>query len=139
MENSQDGVPLIALEPEQPGEFRANVVVTAEVLPEGYDADAWHEMHETALPEHLANFLLLDHEHIALDGRPGLRRLVHHAHSDTGSVTMEQWATVDNGIGYILTASTSSLTYDLRADLFSEIAENFRLEGPAAHESEGTP
>lgn len=128
VEDPQPGIALITVEPVGAVDFRANMVVTVEDLPIGYDLERWQAEAERMLPGQLPNLALLDRELIAADAGPVLRRLAHYVADDTGSVTMEQWATVADGIGYTLTASIATLSYDSLADVFAEMALRFRAE-----------
>lgn len=132
MEDPQESVALITVEPVGAVDFRANMVVTLESLPPGWDLDRWQLEAEAALPGQLPNLTVLDRERLATGARPVLRRLAHYAADTTGSVTMEQWTTVAEGIGYTLTASTATLSYDSLADVFAEMAHRFRCDGQEA-------
>jgi hypothetical protein len=122
IEDAQPGVPLIAVEPEHGGGFRANVVVTIDELPSGLDLDGWQAGAEEGLPDALQGYLLLDREHLVVGGRDAIRRLAHHAMPDRGSITMEQWTLVSEGRGITLTASAATLEYDGLAATFAGIA-----------------
>jgi hypothetical protein len=135
--DARPGVPLIAVEPDRVGGFRANVVVTVERLPHGVDLDAWQASADGLLRDALSDYMLIDGERLDLDGRDIVRRLAHHAREDTGAITMEQWAMVDGDRGYTLTASVATPEYDAMAEGFAGIAWGFRLEG-AAGEPDGT-
>jgi hypothetical protein len=124
-EDPRPDIALIAIEPEHAGPFRANVVVTVERLPDGLDADAWQAGADELLGQALHGYLLLDRERLELDGRAVIRRLAHHAREETGAITMEQWATVHDGMGFTLTASAGTLEYDALADTFAGMAEGF--------------
>lgn len=121
LEDAEPGVALIAVEPEHRG-FRANVVVTIEDLPAGFDVEAWQAGAEEQLPSALQGYLLLDRESVEVAGRRAVRRLAHHALPGRGSITMEQWAVVRDGQGLTLTASAGTLEYDGLAPLFAGIA-----------------
>jgi hypothetical protein len=133
LEDPQPGVAVIAREPEAPAGFRANLVVTVDDLPDGLDLDGWQADSDQLLQEELRNYYLLDREQIQLAGHPAVRRLAHHAASDAGPVTMEQWAVVSGSKGFTLTASVATLAYDSLADVFAEIARQFR-PGPTSDE-----
>ena len=126
LEDPQRGVALIAREPDDPAGFRANLVVTVDDLTADLDIDSWQEANDELLRKELRNYFLLDRERVEMSGRPVVRRLAHHAESDTGPVTMEQWAMVEGSTGYTLTASVATLSYDSLADVFSAIARRFR-------------
>jgi hypothetical protein len=125
-EDPRPDVSLIAIEPDHPGPFRANVVVTVERIPDGMDVDAWQAGADELLGGALHGYLLLDRERLHLNGRAVIRRLAHHAREETGAITMEQWTTVRDGRGYTLTASAGTLEYDALADAFAGIAQGFQ-------------
>ncbi|MGH8793272.1 MAG: hypothetical protein ACRDXX_11580 [Stackebrandtia sp.] len=127
-ENPQPNVSLIVFEPETSDGFRANAVVTVEELPEELDLESWQHSSDELLEHAFGEYILIDREHIEVDGQSVVRRLAHHAGEDTGSVTMEQWATVDGDKGYTFTTSVSTMAYDSHADLFSEMAQQFRVD-----------
>jgi hypothetical protein len=133
LEDPQPGVAVIAREPEAPAGFRANLVVTVDDLPDGLDLVGWQADSDQLLREELRNYYLLDREQMRLAGHPTVRRLAHHASPDTGPVTMEQWAMVVGPKGFTLTSSVATLSYDSLADVFAEIARQFR-PGPAGGE-----
>lgn len=76
-------------------------------------------------------FVLLDEEDVEIGGRAALRRLGHHTVAE-GAVTMEQWAVLDRGVGYTVTASADSWDYDAVAELLAAIAAEFRPGEPVA-------
>jgi hypothetical protein len=125
-EDPRSDVALIAVEPEHPGPFRANVVVTVERLPAGLDVDAWQANADELLGRALRGYLLLDRERQHVDGRIVLRRLAHHSREESGAITMEQWTTIHDGMGFTLTASAGTLEYDALAETFAGIAAGFR-------------
>ena len=126
LERPAPGVSLVALEPEQQGaRFRANLVVTVEELADGLDLEGWQASTEEHLPDALNDYLLLDRERMALNGRDAIRRLAHHARPETGSITMEQWAIVVGRNGVTLTASSGTLDHDTLAEMFAGIAAEF--------------
>jgi hypothetical protein len=135
VEDPQPGVALIAREPEAPAGFQANLVVTVDQIPADLDLDGWQAANEELLGTRLRGYCLLDRESMEVAGRPVLRRLAHHARPDAGSITMEQWATVEGVTGYTLTASVATLSYDSLAEMFAEIARRFR---PGIRGKEGT-
>lgn len=126
LEDLRDDVAMAVIEPGSIG-FRANAVVTVE--PVTLDLDAWQTAADEQLPQQLPNYVLLDRENLQWDGRDVVRRLGHHVAADTGSVTMEQWAVTDGAIGYTLTTSVGTLSYDSLADTFADMAAEFRV-GP---------
>ena len=121
-----EGVALVVAEPERPPWFRANVVVTVELLDEDADLDAWGEASARALEAALDRLLVIDVEATEIGGLPARRTLAHH---DAGghAVTLEQWAVVAHGLGYVISASVGTLDYDAYADLTAAIAAGFRV------------
>jgi hypothetical protein len=120
-----EGVALIAIEPERPPWFRANLVVTIEVLGADMDLSRWTKAGHGLLDQTLERPLLLDLEQTQIGGRPAHRTLVHHT-TETGAVTMEQWTLTEGTLGYSVTASAGTLEYDDLADLFATVAASFR-------------
>lgn len=133
VEDPQEGVAFVVVEPPGEVDFRANLVVTVEDIPDDYDLDRWQRAAEQLLPGQLPNLMVLDRELIETDDdRQLLRRLAHYVADDTGPVTMEQWAVLVDGRGYTLTASIATLSYDSLADVFAEMALRFRAGEEAA-------
>jgi hypothetical protein len=120
-----EGVALIAVEPERPPWFRANLVVTIERLGADLDLSRWTEAGRGLLVQTLQRPLLLDLDQTEIGGRPARRALVHHT-AETGAVTMEQWTLTEATLGYTVTASVGTLEYDDLADLFATVAAGFR-------------
>jgi hypothetical protein len=120
-----EGVALIAVEPDRPPWFRANLVVTIEQLGAGMDLSTWTQAGHDLLEETLQRPLLLDEEQTEIGGRPARRALVHHG-TEAGAVTMEQWTLTEATLGYTVTASVGTLEYDDLADLFATMAAGFR-------------
>jgi hypothetical protein len=126
VEDPAPGIALIAVEPEHGGAFRANLVVTVEPVPPGLDLDAWQARAEERQAAVLRGYVILDRERLELQGRAAVRRLVHHAREDVGSITLEEWAVADEGRGITLSASAGTLEYDALAALFSGVAGELR-------------
>jgi hypothetical protein len=120
-----EGVALIAIEPERPPWFRANLVVTIESLGVDLDLSSWTEAGHDLLMQTLQHPLLLDLEQTDIGGRPARRALVHHT-TESGAVTIEQWALTEATLGYTVTASAATLEYDDLADLFATVVAGFR-------------
>lgn len=87
----------------------------------------WQVATDQLLPRVLTDYLLLDLERCMVAGRPGGRRLAHHVSSDGVAVTMEQWFTAVDGIGWTLTATVDSFRYDEQTDLLSRAAAGFDI------------
>lgn len=125
-----EGVPLVAVIPEDEYGFRTNVVVTIDDVAEMALA-VWQFSAEQLLQQGLSEFVVLDEEYIEIGGRVALRRLGHHNVNDE-AVTMEQWAVLDRGLGYTLTASADTWVYDHVAELLAAIVDGFRPGEPMA-------
>lgn len=120
-----EGVALIAIEPERPPWFRANLVVTIEQLGAGMDLSRWTEAGRGLLGQTLERPLLLDLDQVEIGGRPAQRTLMHHT-TDAGALTMEQWTLTEATLGYTVTTSVGTLEYDDLADLFATMSAGFR-------------
>jgi len=114
-----DGVELVSVEPEQEGLFRANLVLT--VTDVAMSLRDWQIGTESYLAAHLADYVPLDAERVAVGGQPGLRRLATYATEDNRSVTVEQRSTVVDGVGVTLTATTSTLAWAAQAELLAHV------------------
>lgn len=132
IEDLDDTVALALLEPEAPAGFRANIVVTLETVDD--DIETWQQTIEEQLAQNLPQYTVIDRERV---NDRLIRRLGHYVADATGPVTMEQWATVRGMIGYVVTASVATLSYDSLTDLFTAVADSFqptvptdRAEGP---------
>ena len=117
-----------AVEPvdlEQPGRFRSNLVLTRDDLG-GLTFRDWQVASDQVLPRMLQDFVLVDLERLDLDGRPGGRRLAHHVDQAARALTMEQWFVADGDLGWTLTATVETLSYDALADALAEVAASWR-------------
>lgn len=123
IEDPTAGVALVAVEPAAPAGFRANIVVTIEAQD---DLETWQRTTDEQLADQLPHFTLIDWEQVDHDGRRFIRRLAHYVGDDTGPVTMEQWATICDHVGYTITASVATLSYDSLAEAFAETATSLR-------------
>lgn len=128
VEDPQQGVPLVALEPDRDGIFRCNAVVTLDEVPKGLDLTGWQAGAETMMRQAMQDFLLLDEDQLEIGGQPALYRLIHHLLPEQGPVTMAQWMLLRASSGHTLTCSVGTMEYETRADLFVEIAQGFRFE-----------
>lgn len=133
----EDSDTVIALEPQAEGDadFRANLVLSV-VDNDGMSFRDWQTATDEVLPAMLQDYLLLDLEKRSVAGSAGGRRLAHHVSPGGVALTMEQWFTVVDGVGFTLTATVDSWRYDQWADELAALAE--RLELPAAA-SAGVP
>lgn len=128
--DSHEGVALISIVPQAEDGFRTNVVVTLEQVSE-MDLAVWQFSTGQLLERELMEFVLLDEEYVEIGGRTVVRRLGHHTVGED-AVTMEQWALLDQGVGYTLTASVDTQVYDHVAELLTTIADGFRPGEPVA-------
>lgn len=122
---------LVAREPadsERPDRFLANLVVTA-VPVGGLDFRNWQAGTDELLPRVLADYLPVDLEKIDVGGRPGGRRLAHHASPDGAALTMEQWFVLVDDVGHTLTATVETWRYDELADLCAQVAATWQPGG----------
>jgi hypothetical protein len=119
-----DDVALVVAEPEHPPWFRANLVVTVEAT-DIDDLDRWAEESVRALEDLLDDLHVVDVERTEIAGFATRRTLAHH---DAGghAVTLEQWAVLAGGLGFVISASVATLEYAAYADAFAEIAAGFR-------------
>ncbi len=111
--------------PGTPDPFLANLVLT-EVSSGGLDFRDWQAGTDELLPRVLDDYLLVDLERLEVGGRPGGRRLAHHAGPNGEALTMEQWFTLVDGIGHTLTATIDTWRYDELADLCASVARSWR-------------
>jgi hypothetical protein len=120
-----EGVELVSVEPEQEGLFRANLVLT--VTPVAMSLRDWQVGTESYLAAHLADYLPLDAERLTVGGHPGLRRLGTYAAESGDSVTVEQWATLVEGLGVSLAVTTSTLAYAAQAALVAHVVDSLTV------------
>ncbi len=122
------GVAAIALEPpdtDHPGRFQSNLVVTASTTG-GLSFSDWQNGTEELLPRMLGDYLLVDLERLDFNGNPAGRRLAHHTGPRGQALTMEQWFTQIDDIGYTLTATVETFRYDALADVLAAAAASWR-------------
>lgn len=79
----------------------------------------WQVATDELLPRMLDDSALIDLERCDLAGHVGGRRLAHHVTPDGTAVTMEQWFTLVDGVGWSFTATVDSLRYVALADLLA--------------------
>ena len=87
----------------------------------------WQAGTDQRLPASLHDYLLLDLEHVDIDGHRGVRRLAHHVAESGDPGTMEQWGTLVGTDGITLTISTSTVTYGEVAGLTDQIAASLHI------------
>ncbi len=122
-----DGIALVAVEPADIGAFRANLNIVIERLGEPLDLDDYLERSVEVQQRQMSRFRLLDRAPAVLgDGLDARRTLAVHE-VDGVAVVLEQWRTVRDDLGYVLSASCGGLDYDEVADTMSTCAESFRL------------
>lgn len=121
------GVPLTAVD-DGPG-FRTNAVLTYSRLPDGMGFEDWQRTSDQLLPSTLHDFLLLDLERLDVAGRPGARRLAHHASKENESLTMEQWVTLVGSTGITLTLTCATLRYVELEPVLTALASSLAVHG----------
>jgi hypothetical protein len=77
------------------------------------------------LPRMLDGYLLVDLERLEFHGRPAGRRLAHHTGPGGQALTMEQWFTQIDDVGYTLTATVETARYDALADTLAAAAASW--------------
>jgi hypothetical protein len=112
-------------DPDQPDRFRANLVLTCDALG-GLTFRDWQTASDEVLPTQLQDYLLVDLERLEIDGRPGGRRLAHHVDQAARALTMEQWFVAGADLGWTLTATVETWSYDALADELAGIAARWR-------------
>jgi len=120
---------VLAREPVRPGEpeqFRANAVLVREDLGD-LDFSAWQTAVDEVMPSMLADYVLVDLEHLQVAGRPGGRRLAHHVEPGGRAVVMEQWFTCTHGTGYTVTTTVDVHRFDALAPLLTSIGTSLRI------------
>ena len=135
VDEATPGVALVAAERAEalvPGDFRPNLTVVAEDLPEPLDLAAYVATSLAAQEDALEGFRLLDREEVEVAGRPAVRTLCHHRLGDAFAVVAEQWRLVDGTRGWVVTASSDALGYDQVADVMAEAATSLVLPGRPA-------
>jgi hypothetical protein len=124
-EDSEPGVAMIALDPEQRGPFRANLVVTVEELSGRFtDVGAYTDASIADQERALDAYRVIDRAPATLRGGEGTRTLGHHDAAGM-AVAVDQWRLLKGEHGYTVTASCWALEYDTLADAFAEAAESF--------------
>lgn len=122
----------VAVEPKtaSAGGFASNLVLS---MADNADLSFhdWQVSTDQMLPRILSDYLLLDLERCRVARRCGGRRLAHHVAPNGVAVTMEQWFTAVDGVGWTLTATVDSSRYDEQAALFARAAAGFEIEGHA--------
>lgn len=118
----------VAVEPAQAsaGGFGSNLVLSG-ADNDGLSFRDWQMTTDQLLPRMLTDYLLLDLERCQVAGRPGGRRLAHHITPDGVAVTMEQWFTTVDGVGWTLTATVDSFRYDEQAELLARAAAGLEI------------
>jgi hypothetical protein len=123
------GVDAIAVEPtdpQQPLRFHSNLVLTGSFTG-GLCFSDWQNGTEELLPRMLDDYLLVDLEHLDGNGNgnPAGRRLAHHTGPGGQALTMEQWFTQIDDVGYTLTATVETVRYDELADILATAAASW--------------
>jgi hypothetical protein len=121
------GVDAIAVEPadpQHPRRFHSNLVLTT-TYTGGLSFSDWQNGTEELLPRMLDDYLVVDLEHLDGHGNPAGRRLAHHTGPGGQALTMEQWFTQINDVGYTLTATVETVRYDELADILATAAASW--------------
>jgi len=92
------------------------------------DLDRWVDGSVPERAAWLAGVRELDREPVNTTAGPSIRTLAHHA-VGPHAVTLEQWWTVVNARGWVVSAACASADYDRVADTFRGAAESFRPDG----------
>ena len=118
----------VAVEPAEAsaGGFGSNLVLSCADNADLSFRD-WQVTTDQLLPRMLTDYLLLDLERCQVAGRPGGRRLAHHITPDGVAVTMEQWFTAVDGVGWTLTATVDSFRYDEQAELLARAVAGLEI------------
>jgi hypothetical protein len=123
------GTAAVALEPpdpQDPGRFRANLVLTLDAIGQLSFSD-WQNGTDELLPRVLTGYLVVDLEHLSGGDRPAGRRLAAYVGPQGQALTMEQWFTRIGDLGHTLTATVETVRYDELADTFRVTADQWRL------------
>jgi hypothetical protein len=123
------------LDPTDPERFRANLVLTADDIGTLSFRD-WQAGTDELLPRMLDDYLVVDLERLELDGRPGGRRLAHHAGPTGEALTMEQWFVLAGSSGHTLTATVETWRYDELADVCAAIAHAWQPLTPGVADAD---
>lgn len=126
-----EDVALVVVDPVDDFGFQPNLVVTVEHPEEPLDVDRWFSAQPEVLAAVLEDARLLDLEVTELSGQPAMRLLVHHF-VDGAPVTVEQWTALVGGLGWFVSGSVASLSYDHLADRFRDAAHSMRIAVPTA-------
>ena len=113
-----------------PGPFEQSpptVIVAVEDVVAGVGLDEWVDAGLESLRRSTERLYLVDAEPVEVDGAPGWRLLAHHAVEGIGGVTLERWAFLHGGSGWVVSASAPTLGYEDVADVGREAASGFRL------------
>jgi hypothetical protein len=120
-----DSVAVEPVDPDHPGRFRSNLVLTSSTTG-GLSFSDWQNGTDELLPRMLDDYVLVDLERLDVDGTPGGRRLACHAGPGGQALTMEQWFTQLDDVGYTLTATVETDRYDALADVLAATAASWR-------------
>ena len=122
-----DGVALVAIEPGDPGTFRANINVVIERLAGEVDLTDYADRSLAVQAGELAHCRLIDRtQDLLRTTLPAVRTLCHHEVAGQ-PIVLEQWRVTSRDLGYVISASSSPLDYDAVADTMSTCADSFRL------------
>ncbi len=126
-----DGTRFAAVAPADGGSLRPNAVVTVDDDPAGDTLADWQLATEAALDATLTRYLLLDLEHVLIEGHAGVRRLAAHVAPDGTAVTIEQWAVLLRGAGHTLTMSVPTFGFSAWLPLLRSMAATWTWQETA--------
>ena len=122
-----NGVALVAIEPGDPGAFRANINVVIERLGGELGLAEYTTRSLEVQGRELAHWRLIDRtEDLLSETLPAVRTLSHHEVAGQ-PIVLEQWRVTSHDLGFVISASSSPLDYDAVADTMSTCADSFRL------------
>jgi len=119
------GAALLAIEPEHPPFFRANLNVTVEEARAGAELNDWVRRSHEQLARVVDRLDLIDREPTEVDELPAIRSLSHHVDPEHGGIALEQWTMLAGSYAYVISASIGALEYDELADVMSRAAQGF--------------
>lgn len=124
-------VQLVTREPEESAAtvgFGANLVVTVDEVPMGLDE--WQRVVDDDLVHVLGDYTPIELRRCELGGHAGIRRVGHHRVGEDVAVTVDQWATVVDDLGYSFTFTTATSAYAGLVDDLQRLVDSIRIENP---------
>lgn len=127
VDSDLDGVNYVVVEPGREDGFRSNFVVTASQVTTESFGD-WQIATDVLFDETLERYQLIDLEKVEIAGKPGGRRLAHHAGPNGEALTLEQWFVLTPGVGHTLSATVETSRYDEFYDTIGQVASTWDPE-----------